>query len=226
MTLGKLNQAVVSCRACPRLVEWRESIGKDDLPYWNRPVPGFGDPNARLLVIGLAPGAHGANRTGRVFTGDFAGEWLYRGLYEGGFSSHEESVSRDDGLLLSDVYITNVARCVPPANKVTAQEVNNCADFLNRELSLLPKLEAVLTLGHVAHRAFLSHVKRNHSSTFTLSAHRFGHGVRHDLGDGWPALFNSYHTSRYNVSTKVLKWNMFLSVIEMIKRDLDSPTVR
>ena len=225
MTLARLNSEVTECRLCPRLVEWRESITGPTGDYWNRPVPGFGDSNARLLVIGLAPGAHGANRTGRVFTGDFAGDWLYRGLHEAGFASSERSVSRDDGLLLNDAYITNVARCVPPANKVLGAEVNNCSEFLTRELELLPNLQVVLALGHVAHRAFLSYVKRNGKSPFTLAAHRFGHGCHHELGDSWPTLVNSYHTSRYNVSTKVLKWPMFMDVVNSIKKRLQPPRV-
>lgn len=226
MSLARLNAEVIKCRLCPRLVEWRESITGPSDDYWNRPVPGFGDAEARLLVIGLAPGAQGANRTGRVFTGDFAGDWLYRGLYEGGFASAEKSVSRDDDLKLTDAYITNVARCVPPANRVLGHEVKNCADFFMRELALLPNLQAVLALGHVAHRAFLSHVKSRSETGLIMNAHRFGHGARHDLGEDWPTLFNSYHTSRYNVSTKVLKWPMFMDVIQSIKAELDPPPAR
>lgn len=221
MSLQSLAKKVVNCRQCPRLVQWREAQDGPKSDYWNRAVPGFGDSKARLLVIGLAPGAHGANRTGRVFTGDFAGEWLYRGLHEWGYSNREESTSRTDSLKLKDAYITNVARCVPPENRPTPQEIRHCSDFLSEELGLLSNLKAVLALGHVAHKAFLGHVRAHSQQRILMKDHPFGHGARHDLGANWPILFNSYHTSRYNVSTRVLKWDMFMDVFEAIQENLD-----
>src|SRR6478609_7791395 len=152
-SLAPLAQEIADCRACPRLVEWREEVARTkraafaDDTYWGRGVPGFGDPTARLLVMGLAPAAHGANRTGRMFTGDRSGEWLYRAMWRAGFANQPASVSRDDGLRLTDAYVTAPVRCAPPANKPTPDERDRCRPFLDRELALLDRVQVIVTLG-------------------------------------------------------------------------------
>jgi uracil-DNA glycosylase family 4 len=188
--------ALVTCALCPRLVRHRESIG--DESYWGRPVPGFGDPQATLLVLGLAPGAHGANRTGRPFTGDAAGILLYRTLHALGLATASESVSRDDALRLKKVWITNAVRCVPPANKPDAGESARCAPWLSRELAVLGKVRVVVALGRTAHEALLTHVHAEHS--LRKKDFAFRHGARHVLPNGLQ-LFDCFHTSRYNVNT-------------------------
>ena len=155
-SLPAVRNEVVECRHCPRLVDWREQVAREktarfrDWDYWGRPVPGFGDPKARLLIVGLAPAAHGGNRTGRVFTGDRSGDWLYAALYRAGFASQPTSVSSDDGLLLTDAYITAIVKCAPPANKPLPDERANCLPYFHRELSLLPNLRAIVCLGAYA----------------------------------------------------------------------------
>src|SRR6266849_3534778 len=160
------NREVVACRLCPRLVDYREQIAREkrrayrDCEYWGKPVPGFGDPQARVLILGLAPGAHGSNRTGRPFTGDSSGNFMYPVLYEAGFASQPTGTHRDDGLTLTNAYITAAVRCVPPQNKPTPAEATNCAPFLDREIAALLRLKIVLTLGRIAFEAYLNHLKR------------------------------------------------------------------
>nr|BCX00376.1 MAG: uracil-DNA glycosylase [Bacteroidota bacterium] len=211
--LQALYEALLDCRRCPRLVAWREEIGRRkraayrDEPYWARPVPGFGDPHARLLLLGLAPGAHGANRTGRMFTGDASGDFLYRALYEMGWANQPTSRSRNDGLQLRGLYITAALRCVPPGNKPLAEELRHCAVWTERELGLLTNLRVYLALGRIAHEALLRH--------YGLSprAHPFAHGAEYALPDGrW--LVASYHVSRQNTQTGRLTASMFRAVLE------------
>ena len=197
----------LDCKRCPRLAEHLAAIRELHPDYHALPVPSFGDPAARLLVVGLAPGMHGANRTGRPFTGDFAGILLYRTLHEFGFASKPESVSADDGLELLDCRITNAVRCLPPENKPVGAEVNRCNDYLERELADVPAGGVVLALGGVAHRAVLK------ALGLKQSAHAFGHGAEHAL----PAertLLDSYHCSRYNTQTGRLTEDMFRAVFE------------
>jgi len=206
--LDRLHAELARCRACPRLVAWREEVGRakkrahraDD--YWARPVPGFGDPAAGLVILGLAPGAHGSNRTGRPFTGDASGIFLYDALFRAGLSSAPESVHREDGLALRGVYITAAVRCAPPANRPTREEIAACAAWTARELGLLPEARAYLALGRIGHDALLAH------HGVRPSAHPFAHGAEHELPGG-RTLVDSYHVSRQNTNTGRLTRAMF-----------------
>ena len=197
--LGALMAQVVACRACPRLVAWREEVavakraafaGEE---YWGRPVPGFGDASARLVVVGLAPAAHGANRTGRMFTGDRSGDWLYRALYRAGFANQATSLSAGDGLELRGAYVTAAVRCAPPANRPTPAERDRCAGYLARELDLLEQARVVLVLGGFALDAVARVLELRPRP-------RFGHGVEHELAGG-RTLLCSYHPSQQNTFT-------------------------
>jgi len=215
--LPSLAQAVVDCRACPRLVTWREQVAREkrrafaDWDYWGRAVPGFGDPQARVLVVGLAPAAHGANRTGRIFTGDRSGDWLYASLHRTGFANQPTSTHRDDGLALTDVWITAPVRCAPPANKPTPAERDRCADYLRAEFDLLP-WQVVVALGGFAWDVVLSH--RGWEGTKP----RFGHGASTTLPDG-RVLLGSYHVSQQNTFTGRLTEPM-LDAVFLAAREL------
>jgi uracil-DNA glycosylase family 4 len=213
--LALVTDEIVVCRACPRLVRWRERVARDkvarfaDEEYWGRPVPGFGDPGARILVLGLAPAAHGGNRTGRIFTGDRSGDFLYRSLHEVGLSNQPTSTRRDDGLRLSDVYVAAVNRCAPPMNKPTPQERDRCLPFLERELAALEHLRAILALGAFAWDgalralAALGHAVRPKP--------RFGHGAEAEVGPF--VLLGSYHPSQQNTFTGTLTPQMLEAVL-------------
>jgi uracil-DNA glycosylase family 4 len=190
-----------------------------DWTYWGRPVPAFGDPAARVLIIGLAPAAHGANRTGRMFTGDRSGDFLYRALFETGFASQPESVSRQDGLKLQDVFITAAVRCAPPDNKPTREEFANCRPYLAREIDLLTRLQVVVALGKLAFDAYLT-VLKERSRLASLGAYRFAHDSAHPLPAGLPLLISSYHPSQQNTSTGRLTAAMLRSVFEHARRAL------
>ncbi len=210
--LDKLNKEIIVCRKCPRLVAWREEVARTkrkaylDWEYWGRPVPGFGDPKARVLVVGLAPGAHGSNRTGRQFTGDGSGGFLYPALYRAGFASQPESTNRDDGLTLHDMYITASGRCAPPDNKPTPEELNNCQPFLEREIKII-KPKVIVCLGRIAFERIL----RIYS--IRDSAFKFARGAFYNLStdllktDHW--LLCSYHPSQQNTLTGKLTVAMF-----------------
>ena len=207
MNLKELTEEIVACRQCPRLVEWREEVARTkrkaylDHEYWGKPVPGFGDPNAIVMVIGLAPGAHGSNRTGRQFTGDGSGDFLFPALHRAGFASQADSLARDDGLLLSKMWITASGRCAPPQNKPTALELNTCQPFLEREIEIIqPK--AFVALGRIA----FDRVLRIYN--LRKRDYAFGHGALHQLPNGkW--LLASYHPSRQNTQTGRLTIEMF-----------------
>ena len=210
--LARLEADVVACRACPRLVEWREDVARTkraayrDEEYWGRPIPGFGDPHARILVLGLAPAAHGANRTGRVFTGDRSGDWLYRAMFRAGLANQPTSTSLDDGLTLHDAWVTAAVKCAPPANKPTTDERDACAPFLQRELAALERLQVVVCLGAFGHQAAVRH--------FGLRpAPRFGHGVEAMVDHG-PTLLCSYHPSQQNTFTGRLTEPMLDAVFQ------------
>lgn len=217
--IADIEAAVCRCRACPRLVEWRERVAvekrasfrEDD--YWGRPVPGFGDPSARLLIVGLAPAAHGANRTGRMFTGDRSGDWLYAALHRAGYASRPDSSSRSDGLTLEDAYVTAAVRCAPPANKPLPAEREACRPFLERELELFERARVLVALGGFSF-AQLLRIWRERGGAVPRPAPKFGHGVEVELGassDGLPAitLLASYHPSQQNTFTGTLTEPMF-----------------
>ncbi len=204
MTLTRFS---TKCAICPRLACHLQSVRAAYPGYHARPVPAFGDPAARLLIVGLAPGLHGANRTGRPFTGDYAGLLLYRTLHKFGFASSAESVSSDDGLVLHDCRITNAVKCLPPANKPMPDEVRTCNPYLQRELQELPCVSVMLALGTVAHRAVILALGLRQSD------YPFGHGAEHDLPDG-RRLHDSYHCSRYNTQTRRLTAAMFERVVQ------------
>ena len=219
--LVALRDDVVACRACPRLVAWREEVAvtkraafRDD-EYWGRPVPGFGDPRATVLVVGLAPAAHGANRTGRMFTGDRSGEWLYRALFRAGYANQPESTGRDDGLVLTGAYITAPVRCAPPANAPTPEERDRCRPFLDRELALLERVRVLVALGDFGYRAAASAVGLGRRP-------RFGHGVEADVGDG-RTIICSYHVSQQNTFTGRLTEPMLDAVFTRARELADAP---
>jgi uracil-DNA glycosylase len=205
MSLAVLAAEIVRCRACPRLVAWREEVARTKRraylaeTYWGRPVPGFGDARARIVLVGLAPGAHGANRTGRMFTGDGSGDFLYAALHRAGLASAPASVSRDDGLALRDAFVTAACRCVPPANRPEPDELARCAPFLDRELAALRRMKVAVALGAIAWKALLSALARA-GHAVPRPAPRFAHGAVLRL-PGAPALVGSYHPSRQNTQT-------------------------
>jgi uracil-DNA glycosylase family 4 len=224
-SLRQINEEIILCRKCPRLVRYREAIAREkrraflDWDYWGKPVPGFGDPHARLLILGLAPAAHGANRTGRMFTGDRSGDFLYRAMFAAGFANQPTSVRRGDGLVLKDAYIAATARCAPPANKPLPSELRNCQPYFVRELEVL-RPRAVLVLGGIALRSYLELLKKErHISSF--AAFPFGHGTIHHLPAPLPGLFASYHPSQQNTFTGKLTDAMLLKVFCDIRKYLD-----
>jgi uracil-DNA glycosylase len=211
--LHRLEQEIIKCRRCPRLVEWREKIARDKIrrfrnhDYWGRPVPAFGNPDAALIIVGLAPAAHGGNRTGRIFTGDRSGDWLYEALYRFDFSNQPTSTSIDDWLAVNDCLITAVLRCAPPDNKPLPEEVNNCGEFLQRELQLASRKRIVVVLGRIAFTAFL----KTWQTMGGLPDHpkpEFSHGGEWELPGGL-TLIASYHPSQQNTQTGKLTRPMF-----------------
>lgn len=216
-----LNDEIISCRRCPRLVEYRERVAKTkrrayrEHEYWGRPVPGFGDARAQLLIIGLAPGAHGSNRTGRPFTGDASGVFLYKALYRAGFANQPTSVAIGDGLELRNAYINAVIRCAPPDNKPLPAEIVNCRDYFDADLEiLLPR--AILALGRLAWEQYLKSLVRE-KKIKTPSAFPFAHGASYSLPHGLPRIFASYHPSQQNTQTGKLTEAMFAKVLREIR---------
>jgi len=253
--LDEVQRQVIVCKRCPRLLRYCRKVAREkrrrfqDEEYWGKPVPSFGDPAARLLIVGLAPGAHGSNRTGRMFTGDRSGEFLYRALYEAGLANQSEACSADDGLNLRGCYITAVGRCAPPQNKPRPEELRNCQPYLEKELELLTRVRAVLALGRIAFDTYLKLVSQRSAGlpaksgtgqpgtkrsagpacgTGRLHApcgpegHRytFAHGASYRLPDGLPRLFASYHPSQQNTQTGRLTAAMFRHVLEDIREFL------
>ncbi len=221
-SLAILNAEIVTCRLCPRLVRHREEVGEvkrrayREQTYWSKPISGFGDPGARLLIIGLAPGAHGANRTGRVFTGDSSGDYLYRALFETGFASQATSTSADDGLRLMDAYIACPVRCVPPDNKPLPDELSTCRRYLKRELALLKNVRVVVVLGGIALNAYLS-LLQDDGLIASKARFLFGHGRGFDTHPGGPQVVCCYHPSQQNTATKRLTAAMLREVFAQVR---------
>ncbi len=218
-SLAKLEKSIIRCRRCPRLVQWRRQVSQQkraaflEQAYWGRPLPGFGDPQARLLIVGLAPAAHGANRTGRMFTGDRSGDWLYRALFKAGFANQSTSTSRDDGLQLKRVYISAVVRCAPPANKPLPTERDNCLPFLWQELQRLHRCQLIVALGGFAWDGVLRMLHRvGHTKK---PKPRFAHG--HLVSIGPYQLIGSYHPSQQNTFTGKLTQPMFDAIFVQAK---------
>ena len=226
-----LNNDVIACRSCPRLVAWREQVAREkrrayrDWDYWGRPVPGFGDPAARLLIVGLAPGAHGSNRTGRMFTGDSSGDTLYAALYRAGFANQPTAQRRGDGLRLTDVFITAVARCVPPGNRPTAKEIAACRPFLSRELALMPQVRIILALGQMAFDGCLRLLREGGYTD--LPRLKFSHGFHYAFQTASPGgiehLITSYHPSRQNTQTGRLTAAMLDEIFTLARSLLAEP---
>ena len=216
-----LDNEIVACTKCPRLVAYREQVGREkrrayrDHDYWARPVPGFGDPAGRVLILGLAPGAHGSNRTGRPFTGDASGKFMYPILYKIGFASQPNADDRNDGLKMIDCYITAAVRCAPPDNKPLPTELANCSPYLDRELGILKQVKVVVALGKIAFDAYLAHAKR-----IGLLSNKtglvFGHAKRYEMPNG-VTLLASYHPSNQNTATGKLTAAMFEDVFRLAK---------
>jgi uracil-DNA glycosylase family 4 len=229
--LEVLRARIVSCTLCPRLVEYREQVAQEkrrayrDWTYWGKPVPPFGDADAKLFVLGLAPAAHGGNRTGRMFTGDRSGDFLYRALYKTGFASQPHSVSRDDGMRLTGAYISATARCAPPGNKPLPQELRNCRPYLEQELDLLTDLRVVVALGRIAFDAYLT-ILRDGGIIKSRGAFPFGHNVEHRIAHGQPVLLASYHPSQQNTSTGKLTDQMLTAVFRRARAIIDRSRAR
>ncbi|CAN5617175.1 uracil-DNA glycosylase family protein [soil metagenome] len=225
MTLRILKQEVEACRACERLVRWRETVGAEkrrafmDWDYWARPVSGFGDSAARLLILGLAPAAHGANRTGRVFTGDRSGDWLFAALYRAGFANQPTSSSVDDGLVLTDAYVTAAVKCAPPENKPTVDERDNCQGYLLREMQALSNLRAILCLGRFGWDQAIRALRAT-GRAIPSPTPRFGHGALAEIGD--ITIIGSYHPSQQNTFTGRLTEPMLDHALSIARRALES----
>jgi uracil-DNA glycosylase family 4 len=213
-----LNREVIACTRCPRLVEYREQVAREkrrayrDCEYWGKPVPGFGDPEARVLIMGLAPGAHGSNRTGRPFTGDASGKFMYPVLYETGFANQPGATDCNDGLKLKNLYITAAVRCAPPDNKPLPQELAECSTFLDREIAGLRNLRVIVALGKIGFEAYLNYVKRRGLIT-SKKTYVFKHAASYRLPDG-KTLLASYHPSNQNTQTGKLTRKMFVEIFK------------
>jgi uracil-DNA glycosylase family 4 len=220
-----LNREVVSCTRCPRLVEYRERIAREkkrayrDWEYWGKPVPGFGDPQARVLIMGLAPGAHGSNRTGRPFTGDSSGKFMYPVLHEVGFASQPNADHRDDGMKLTDLYITAAVRCAPPDNKPLPEELAECSQFLDRELAGLKDVKVVVALGKIGFDAYLNYLKRG-GVLASKKPYIFKHGAHYQMPNG-RMLLASYHPSNQNTQTGKLTREMFVEIFKQAAKFAD-----
>jgi uracil-DNA glycosylase family 4 len=219
-----LNDRIINCRLCPRLVAWREEVAIKkrraywDWEYWGKPVPGFGDTHARVLIVGLAPGAHGSNRTGRMFTGDSSGDFLYSALYRAGFANQPNTVHRGDGLELKNIFISAVCRCAPPDNKPNGDEITNCLIYLKQEIQLLDRLRVIVVLGRIA---FDNILRVYREMGYDLDRQNFAHGVKYELGGNLPRLIVSYHPSRQNTQTGRLTQSMFDQIWEMARTTLE-----
>ncbi|HJZ68953.1 MAG TPA: uracil-DNA glycosylase [Blastocatellia bacterium] len=221
-SITSLQDRIITCRMCPRLVEWRNRVAKEkvkrfaDQEYWGKPVPSFGDPQARLLVIGLAPAAHGGNRTGRIFTGDLSGDWLFRALHKAGFANQPQSIGRNDGLKLKDCYVTAAVRCAPPGNKPAPDETANCRPYLLRELELLTRLRVIVALGRFAFDAAIASVGLDREGKRA----QFKHGAECKLARGI-TLIASFHPSQQNTFTGKLTEPMFDRIFSRTRKIIE-----
>lgn len=228
MGMLDLNKDIISCKKCPRLLNWASSrLGKNprysSCSYWGKPVTGFGDSQGRLLIVGLAPGAHGANRTGRPFTGDKAGDYLYRALFRFGYSSNEVSTNRHDGLILKDTFVTNVVRCAPPEDKPQQTEFIKCRHFLRREMSELPNIKTILVLGEKAFNQIKIILKECGANTCSI---KFQHGAIYRFGNNLPSLIVSYHTSQRNINSNKMSDETLEKIFQKVTLELlNSPIV-
>jgi uracil-DNA glycosylase family 4 len=214
-SLQQLENEIITCRKCPRLVAWREEVAETkrkaylDEDYWGKPVPGFGDPEAQIMIVGLAPGAHGSNRTGRMFTGDASGKFLFPALYRAGFANQSNGDRPDDGLELKDVFITAICRCVPPKNKPKVAEIKNCLPWMAAEIDRLSRLKGYIALGRIA----FDGIRRMYQiQGIDIPRLDFGHNEFYELGEGLPWLLSSYHPSQQNTLTGRLTEKMFDTV--------------
>lgn len=220
---AELRCEIITCRKCARLTAWREKVGMEkrrafrDEDYWAKPVPGFGDENARVLLLGLAPGAHGSNRTGRMFTGDDSGRFLYTALHKAGFANQPTGIHQDDGLRLTDLWITAVCRCAPPDNKPTRGEMENCQPFLVKEYEYLNHLQGIVAFGKIAYDATFKQIRQN----VKLNIPRFGHGLFFPATENQPWILASYHPSRQNTQTGRLTTAMFDAIWTEVRRLLE-----
>jgi uracil-DNA glycosylase family 4 len=223
--LQRIAREIVECRKCPRLVEYREKVAREKRrafrseTYWGKPVPGFGDAQARLLILGLAPAAHGGNRTGRVFTGDRSGDFLFAALYEAGFANQPTSLDRNDGLQLKNTYVAATCRCAPPDNKPWPSEIANCIGYFEREMAAL-RPKALLALGKIAWDGYLGILKQ-YGVIVSRAAYAFGHGAEAELPGNTPRLFGVYHPSQQNTQTGRLTPAMYADVLQRIRRFLE-----
>lgn len=221
-TLRTLERDTVRCERCPRLREWCAAVAREkrrafrDYDYWGKPVPGFGDPKARLVMVGLAPGAHGSNRTGRPFTGDASGDWLFQALHQFGFASQPAAIDRNDGLVLTDAWITAVGRCAPPQNKPTPAEIGNCRPFLERELKLLSKASLILAFGKIAFDGYLNAAADMGQPT-PAPRPKFAHGGYYDLPGHRLPILATYHPSRQNTQTGRLTRPMWNGIFRQVR---------
>jgi uracil-DNA glycosylase family 4 len=226
--LTVLNHEVIACTRCPRLVLYREQVARErrrayrDCEYWGKPVPGFGDPAGRVLIMGLAPGAHGSNRTGRPFTGDASGKFMFPVLHETGFANQPNAIDRNDGLMLKDLYITAAVRCAPPANKPTPQELAECSQFLDREIAGLENVKVVVALGKIGFDSYLNYLRRR-GVLASKKAYAFKHGASYRMPDG-KVLLASYHPSNQNTQTGKLTRKMFVEIFQEAARIADRKT--
>jgi uracil-DNA glycosylase len=223
--LRVLNEEIVACRKCPRLVKYREKVAREkrrayrECEYWGKPVPGFGDAQAQLLILGLAPAAHGANRTGRMFTGDRSGDFLYAALHKAGFANQPISLRREDRLQLKNAYITATCRCAPPENKPLPREISNCRGYLEGELEIL-KPKAILALGKIAWDSYLEILKRR-GVIASRALYQFAHGAEAEIAPGTPRLFGVYHPSQQNTQTGKVTQAMYAQVLHRIRQFLE-----
>ena len=224
--LRVLNEEIVACRKCPRLVKYREKVARAkrrayrDWEYWGKPVPGFGDAQAQLLILGLAPAAHGANRTGRMFTGDRSGDFLYAALHKAGFANQPASLQREDGLQLNNAYIAATCRCAPPDNKPLPREILNCRSYFEREIEIL-KPKAILALGKIAWEGYLDILKQR-GMIASRALYKFAHGAEAEVAPGTPRLFGVYHPSQQNTQTGRVTPTMYAKMLTNIRRFLES----